>query len=261
MNRALRTIFFQSAVWLTPLVSRAADERVIMEAPVRVVASASPDVFPESWCKSPVLASGEELPEEEFERVRKILGRALAKYPPQILQADLKAVYVLAELRYSGVITSGTNSRTCVYLKIGDEKKGFTDTHIESVFHAEFSSILLRNHARHFDKEAWQAVNPPGFRYLGNGVDAVKQKKAGLKLSDALHEIGFLKEYSQSTLENDFNALANLLFSGDANLWEISARFPKIRRKVDLALAFYQKLDPAFTELYFRSFTKQNVAR
>ena len=254
MNPSPRISLLGIAVWLLPIVSAVADERVIVETPVRVVTSASLEVFPESWRKAPVLASGEELPEEHFERVRRILGRALAKYPPQVLRADLKAVYVLAELRYSGVITSGTNSRTCVYLKIGDVKRGFTDSHIESVFHAEFSSILLRNYARHFDKEAWQAVNPPGFRYLGNGVDAVKQKKAGLKLSDALHEVGFLKEHSQSTLENDLNALANLLFSGDANLWEISARFSKIRRKVDLALAFYQKIDPIFTEPYFRKF-------
>lgn len=241
---------------LLPFVSVAAEEYVILKTPVRVFTSTSPTIFPESWRKAPVLASGEALAEEQFDRVRRILGRALAKYPPHVLQEDLKAVYVLAELRYSGVITSGTNSRTSVYLKIGDVKKGFTEEHIEGVFHAEFSSVLLRKHARHFDEAAWQAVNPPGFAYLGNGVDAVKLKKAGLTLRDEMHRAGFLVEYAQSTMENDLNGIAKMLFNGEAALWEIAARFPKIRRKLDLALAFYQKIDPAFTEAFFRKLVR-----
>lgn len=95
-----------------------------------------------------------------------------------MLRAGLKAVYVLGGLRCCGVITSGTNSRTTVYLRIGSVKDGYTDAHIEGVFHAEFSSILLRNHAALLDKQAWQSLNPPCFKYLGNGVDAVKQGKA-----------------------------------------------------------------------------------
>jgi hypothetical protein len=248
MNRSLL-----AAACLLPLFPTAADERVILERPVRVVTSADAAIFPESWWNPPVLASGEVLPEDQIQRARMILERAVAKYPSQVLQADLKAVYVLSELRYSGVITSGTNSRTSVYLKIGDVKQGFTDAHIEGVFHAEFSSILLRNHTHDLDKDAWHAVNPPGFKYLGNGVDAVKQKVAATVLRDELHEKGFLVEYAQSTLENDLNGFAKMLFNGEAELWRVAEAFPKIRRKLDLALAFYQKIDPAFTEAFFRS--------
>ena len=237
---------------LSPCISRSG-ERVLEKTPVRIITSSDPAIFPESWREAPVLASGEVLPDDQIDRARTILERALKKYPPQVLQTDLKAVYVLAELRYSGVITSGTNSRTSVYLKIGDEKRGFTDAHIEGVFHAEFSSILLRNHAVLLDKDAWQAVNPSGFKYLGNGVDAVKQKKAATTLRDDLHGQGFLVEYAQSTLENDFNGFAKMLFNGERGLWEAAERFPKIRRKLDLTLAFYQKIDASFTEAFFRS--------
>lgn len=237
-----------------------AEEHIILEAPVSVITSSDPAIFPKSWRKTPVLASGEALPETQTARVREILGRALQKYPPPVLQANLKAVYALAELRYSGVATtSGTNSQTSVYLKFGDAKKGFTDAHIEGVFHAEFSSILLRNHANLFDKEAWEAANPPGFKYLGNGVDAVKQKKASTTLREELHEQGFLVEYAQSTMENDLNGFAKLLFNGDARLWRTAEAFPKIKRKLDLTLAFYQRLDPAFNETFFRSLVPGNA--
>lgn len=258
MNRAssclrlfLATLAAASGLTLSHI--SAAAERVIAETPVRIVTSPDAAIFPESWRGTPVAASGEALPEAEFERVRAILDRALKKYPPQILQTHLRAIYALAELRYSGVITAGTNSRSSVYLKFGDSGKGFTDTYVEGVFHAEFSSILLRNCADRFDRAAWQAANPPGFTYLGHGVEAVKQRKASLVRRDALHEQGFLVEYGQSTLENDLNGVAAALFNGDAALWEIAERFPRIKRKLELTLAFYQAIDPTFTDASFRS--------
>lgn len=229
-----------------------ATDRVIIAQPVPVKTSASEEIFPESWRKPPILASGGELPEEQFERVRKVLGPAIKKYPPQVLEKHLKGVYVLSELKYSGVVTSGTNSRTVVYEKIGDVKQGFTDAHVESVFHAEFSSILLRNRRRDFDEPAWNEINPPGFKYLGSGVDAVKQKKAGLTLDEELHKQGFLKQYSQSTLENDFNAFAATIFAGEGVIWRIAGKHPRIQQKLDLTLDFYKGLDPAFTPEYFR---------
>lgn len=231
-----------------------AGERLILESPARVVTSSDPAIFPPSWHKEPILASGEALPEEQIERAKALLSRALKKYPPNVLQKELRAVYALSELRYSGVsTTSGTNSQISVYLKFGEPKKGFTDSHIEGVFHAEFSSILWRNHQQQFDAEGWQAVNPLGFKYLGNGVDAVKQKKASTTLREDLNALGFLVEYAQSTMENDLNGFAKMLFNGDPELWRIAEKFPKIRRKLDLAIGFYQTLDASFTEDYFRS--------
>lgn len=75
MNRSLL------ATCLLPLFSTAADERVILEKPVRVVTSADSSIFPKSWRKEPVLASGEVLPESHAGRVRAVLSHALAKFP------------------------------------------------------------------------------------------------------------------------------------------------------------------------------------
>ena len=117
------------------------------------------------------------------------------------------------------------------------------------MFHAEFSSILLRNHAALFDKRAWQSLNPPGFEYLGNVVDAVKQGKAGLKLSAALHGQGFLTE-------NDFNGFAARLFGGVAHVWAIAGKHPKIRKKLELTIGFYRKLDGTMDEKLFKGLVK-----
>ena len=230
-----------------------ADTVVLEEKPVRVVTSSSPGIFPKSWHSPAVAAAGTALSPAEIERVRPILRRGLAKYPPAVLAANLAAVYPLASLRYRSVLTSGTNSRDSVYLRIGSVKAGFTDAHIEGTLHAEFSSILLRNHPALLDATAWNAANPPGFRYLGDGVDAVKQGKAGLQFRQDLLAKGFLTEYATSTLENDFNGISRRLFMGDAALWTLARQHAAIQAKLTLALAFYRRLDPAFTEAFFQA--------
>ncbi len=228
-----------------------ADEKSTLVADVPVATSSSPSIFPASWQKAPISASGGALAETQYERVLGVLKQAMAKYPENVLQQHLKQVFVLSELKYSGVTASGTNSLTTLYLKVGDVQRGFTNEWIERVFHAEFSSILLRN--RGLDTEAWHKLNPPNFQYLGNGVTAIKQGKHGLRLDETLHTKGFLKEYSQSTLENDFNAFAASLFVGDKRVWDLAEKHPKLKGKLELTIAFYHALDPTWTEAKFHS--------
>ncbi|MBB5039855.1 hypothetical protein [Prosthecobacter dejongeii] len=241
-----------------PSISLQAQEKIILEKPVPVLTASGSEVFPEAWRKEPVSAQGTALSDEKLGKAKAILEAALSKYPATVLKANLKAVYVLSELRYRGVVTSGTNSRTYVYLKMGDELAGYTPAHVEGTFHAEFSSILIRNHPQFLDKKAWQKANPADFQYLGDGVEAVKQGKAGLKSETTLLEKGFLSQYGCSTLENDFNGLTIRLFAGDASLWALAEQYPRIRAKLQLALSFYQRLDPSFTESFFKA---QGISR
>ena len=256
MKHLLKSVAVAALISLPPVAVAA--EQVIAEKPVRIVTSSDPSMFPERWQTKRVSASGTSVPGEEFERVRMVIGSAIRKYPSTVLRRDLEAVCVLSELKFFGVSAGGTNSSSdTVYLNFGNEQKRHSDAQNEALFHAEFSSILLRNHPAAFDAEAWQRINPPGFQYLGNGVDAVRQQKAGQEPSEELERQGFLVQYSQSSVENDFNDLAAPLLSGDAALWEQAERFPKLKEKLALTVAFYHKLNPTFTEAYFCSLVKR----
>lgn len=254
-QKFLPAVFITAACLSTGVVF-GAEEVTILEKPVPVLTSSSLEIFPEAWRKPSISPEGGALSNDQMKRAQSILSRSLAKYPSDLLEAELKAVFVLSELRYRGVVTSGTNSRTCVYLKMGPDTTRYSDDYIEGTFHAEFSSILIRNHADLLNKEAWSAANPPGFTYLGDGVEAVKQGKAGRKYDESLLEQGFLTEYGASTLENDFNGMAVRLFTGDAQVWMLADQYPGIKTKLDLALDFYRKLDSTFTEAFFRSQVK-----
>lgn len=242
---------FSFAFFLTVTLHAAETIQVLAEKPVKIVTGTGAEIFPESWRSGKVEASGEALPEERRMEAVGVMIAALGKYPVEVLQEHLRLLYLLSELRYRGVVTSGTNSRTAVYVKIGSQEKGFTAMHNEGVFHAEFSSILIRNRSQFLNQEAWKAANPPSFTYLGDGVDAVKQGKARTKLDDTLNASGFLSQYSQSTLENDFNGYAARLWTGDETLWQLAEQHPPIQRKLTLVLNFYQQLHPKLNAAFF----------
>ena len=222
----------------------------LTERPEIVVDRATSDIFPEKWRTPKVSAKAEPLAMEAQPRGRKIVEKALAKYPTAVLQKNLKKVYVVERLEYSGVTTGGSNSRCDVYV-VSNGKYSAKD--IEKNVHAEFSSILLRNFLSDFDEAAWLNINPPDFRYRGNGVLAIKNKQASLKSTDALHEEGFMNESAKASVEEDFNSYASRLFMGHAGLWRAIETFPKVKAKADLTIAFYGKLDASFTQEFFLS--------
>jgi hypothetical protein len=182
------------------------------------------------------------------ERSERLVARALAKYPTAVLRTHLQRVYVVGRLAYSGVPTGGTNSRNAVYLANSGKASGAA---LEGIFHAEFSSILLRNLPQHLNMKRWQEINPPDFHYLGSGVQAIKQQKASRQMDVNLQKEGFLHAYAQASLEEDFNSIAARLLMGDAALWHAVDQFPKIKEKTALVMAFYAKLDAQFSRAWF----------
>lgn len=221
-----------------------ARETVLQEGPIRIVTSSSPTIFPKEWLTAEIQAKAKSLPPGEFERTKRILNKALQKYPPALLKKHLKTIYAVSALRYRGIGASGTNCEHELYIANEGADEGYDDLFIEGTFHHEFSSILLWYHPRDLNTAAWNAINPRGFRYGEDGVAAVKAHQDDTAIDPQLCANGFLCEYSRASLEDDFNMLAEHLFTHGAALRAIAARFPKIRAKRDLVIAFYQKQDP-----------------
>lgn len=258
MRTAFCFILCLATPTLAPAQSASVAEPTIRKAivvtpqalPEIIVDDAGPDIFPAVWRAEPVNANARPLDVAEQPRSRDILEQALAKYPSIVVRRHLRKVYVVSRLEYFGIATGGTNSRTAVYVANNGK---YRSRSIEEVFHAEFSSILLRNRAKDFDEAAWRAINPPDFAYRGNGVQAIKKGEAGQRLDSELNKAGFVIEYAESSLENDFNAIAGRLFMGDDAFWRVAEQYPKVMAKVDLAIAFYAKLDASFTKEKFLS--------
>ncbi|MBA4293391.1 hypothetical protein C0431_10530 [bacterium] len=227
-------------------------EPVVLLAKPRLTVSfeATPEIFPESWRDQEIKATAESIDPEEQPTALKTVQSALTKYPQAVIESNLKTVHVTRSLSFYGLNYGGTNSSDAVYLTLMPGRRLTTFSHLflERTFHHEFSSILLRNYWNQFPEKDWNQALPAEFKYRGNGTQSVREGTASTRYSDQYNSLGFLAEYSTSSLEEDFNMLAEGLFSGDPRFWKIYDNYPLIAKKADLIITFYNRIDPTFTK-------------
>lgn len=209
-------------------------------------------MYPESWRGGSINGEATSLGENEYARSKNILTRALEKYPVEVLTKHIKKIYVLDDIRFYGVRYGGTNSLDAVYISNRGIDLGYSDRYVEQLFHAEFSSILLRNLSYYLNKTSWQACNDESFTYGGSGVDALKNKKASEDFDADYHQLGILNQYASSNFENDVNSFAKNIFIPKPGFWNIVDQYPRIRCKMDLIIFFYNQINRTFTEAYFK---------
>lgn len=214
------------------------------------------EAFPVEWQTAPTNATSVPLAKNEISRSNSVMIKALSKYPRGLLQLTLKAVYFFKDMSFFNVGFGGTNSNDAVYICNDGEGQGYTDAYLEQTFHHEFSSILFRDYPQFLDTNAWKKANIAGFDYNDPeaGVGAIRNNESSQSLDTVLCTKGFLTQYAYSSLENDINTIAQNLFSPEEDFWFYADKYPRIKQKVKLLIAFYSKLDKNFTESYFRKF-------
>lgn len=223
---------------------------------IRVVFRYSPGIFPLSWQRAPISARATAIDTREIPRSKAMLSKALDKYPAVLLAKELRAVYFIRNMKFYGIGYGGTNTTDALYICNNGLAAGYTDRYLEQSFHHEFSSILYRNYPAYLRKAEWEAACGPGFAYNDpeNGVGAIRNNESSQELDTALCAKGFLTQYSQSGLENDLNTVAQFLFAPSRRFWELAEKYPLVRSKVNLLIGFYNRLNPVFTESYFKKF-------
>jgi hypothetical protein len=210
-------------------------------------------IFPLEWQTETINPNFRPLSYLEYGRSRSSFLKAMGKYSPELLKDELKTVYFLEHLEFFGVEFGGTNSLNAIYLTNAGRYRGYTDEYLERIFHHEFSSILLRNYSYLMDSASWKALNT--LPYGNGGVEAIRQGNLDEKGDDYWNKMGFAYDYGQSSFENDFNTIAEVLFRPSADFWEMLEQedYEVLRKKVDKAIEFYQVLDSTYTVTYFQS--------
>lgn len=201
-------------------------------------------ILPASWLGKKTKAKVTAADTAKFHTDTVALNHAFDKYPSSVLQKDLGRIYIVGKLKFNGQFFTGTNSTEDVY--IGSEG----NNEIEKTFHHEFSSILLRNHAPYTLESDWKQLSP--FLRNGSSAASVKAGLSSTSFDSVLCEKGYLSLYSLSNWENDFNMYAENLFAGGADFWKVVDKYPAVKAKLNLVLAFYKKIWGGFSENYFR---------
>lgn len=214
----------------------------------------APSIFPPDWQKYPINAMGEPIAESEMKRSIRISMTALHKYPAEMLRLNIRSIYWLRKMEFYNVEYGGTNSNNAVYLTNDGENMGYSDNYLEQTFHHEFSSILLRNYPNLLDTVSWKAATDSSLDYNDpeDGVGAIRNNASSQDLDTLLCKKGMLTEYSRSSMENDVNTFAQNLFAPSDFFWKLVEQYTRIRQKTNLLISFYNKINPSFTEMYFR---------
>lgn len=263
MNRALLVVALFSLA-----INAGAQESVPIEFPE------NDEFLPKNWKLPPISASIEPLKPENRAFAKKVIEKALNKYPAALASENLRGVSLVSSLKFYSVSYGGTyfakGKRIVLVYRETFDPRGF-----EQRFHHEFSSILLDANEEGFEELRWRTANPPGYKYRAGGVIeeqsgdrseatkvlALEQEKTGgsgstlLRLNKGLMEKGFLTPYNQISVEQDVNETAAHLFT-NPEIWNLCVRFPRIDQKVDVLIDFYRGLNPVMDRIYFRNMTR-----
>ncbi len=228
----------------------------IQTAQPNIVADINDSFFPSYWKTPEIKPTAVKIDDKEKARSLAAINKALPKYPSDLLSRNLKNIYIAKSIAFYGLQYGGTNSHDSIYVTNSGVRNGYTDLYLEEVVHHEFSSILLRNYAKVFPSADWKAALPADFVYRGDGTQSLREGSASTAHDPGFHAKGFICQYSTSSQEEDFNMLAQALFTGDAIFWKAYESFPALAKKTDVVIAFYSKMNPIFTKEKFRSFAQ-----
>lgn len=199
--------------------------------------------------------------DNEFDSISGKLQNAFSKYPEDFLAEHIDYVVIYKRLFYLDYFEderselAGTIGKRTVFVTLRDGL-----WYVENVFHHEFNHLLAEEYYALFDKEKWKSFNPSDFDYQGRYASWAYVEMHGTSQpwfdTTCLHQ-GFLSEYSKTRLIEDLARYAEALFMSSREFWDAYDRFENVKGKAKLAIDFYNKLHPIFTEEYFRELTIQ----
>lgn len=241
-----------SMLLLSSCSSSQEQDKLSINANIPILTKTEPGMFPPDLQSSAMRPKATDLEAGEVARSLRVISGAMSKYPPALLKASLKRVYIVRDVQIYGVPTGGTWSWDSVYIANNGVRAGYSDEYLKGTFHHELSSVLMSKHWEQFPQSEWSDANPPGFQYRSSGAEAVRRGHSSQVLDVKLNQMGFLSQYSTADMQEDFNTIAQQLFMGKSSFWNAVDRNKRLKDKVDLAIRFYHTLNPMFTEDYFR---------
>lgn len=166
------------------------------------------------------------------------IEQSLRIYPPGFFARLCKAIFLCGSLTYEGVQAGGTYGKAWIILVANEEfgEDGIFQTARLGVHH-EFSSLLWKRMPTL--QISWATLLPSGWQPVQSAAHALWVPERGfVKFAD-----GFLSPYGTTSVENDFNVYAEILFTDPRRVIELAAEYDVIARKAALLMTAYAKLD------------------
>ncbi len=192
-------------------------------------------------------SEGERLVESDIEALKKmaaILVVAIRRYPVSFTQP--KEIGLLGALKVKGRLVGGTVSYKEMVLNV---RSAILNSSTEKTFHHEFFHYIemqRSNSLTAFDAE-WNALNPPGFKYVGSTDSFVDGWK------NLAPKPGFISDYAESLpAEDRAETYAHLMTPPYAQkLRERALTDSVLKKKADFIKQFIGTISPEMDGKFF----------
>ncbi|MGH1487758.1 MAG: hypothetical protein ACRBCI_16220, partial [Cellvibrionaceae bacterium] len=182
----------------------------------------------------------------------KSLSEATSKYPEKLINKNIDFIYLLKAIDYYGINVGGIYNYekksifiSTKYKKYNTNKSKHT---IASIFHHEFSSILIKKYE--LSENDW--INSSGKDFLYKSDEDpfyytiyIQGNSEKIKNKD-LYKRGLIKHYAETGVENDFNTYAEVIFTNPKKMKKLISQYPVIKRKYEVFKSFYMSIDEGF---------------
>jgi len=128
-----------------------------------------------------------------------------------------------------------------IYLSLRDIPQEACNIKYAKVLHHEFSSNIY-SQVSYIKKIIWKKL---GYAYqlsLSFVKKCLSDPEYGLRTTEELLKKGFLKNYSMTNDENDFNIYAETLFTKPQEIKELKNKYPNVKTKLEKLKEYYREL-------------------
>ena len=165
-----------------------------------------PDFFPQFWNNEPIAVKASEITESQVKRFPAILLKALSKYPDDLIQNNLKGIYLTKDLHLFKVRHGGFAFNNTIYIAAGGSESGVMDYEIILRVHHEITHLLMANYS--FPISEWFETSTGGMKYRypqEGGVKAIMEGNCSPEGTEDLYKNGFVNQYASSHYKEDFS--------------------------------------------------------
>ena len=192
--------------------------------------------------------------QNELARFVRLLQKELKKYPQGLIKHTIDAIYLLDSITIRGARLSSHYDVDKKSLYISNK---YTQTNtprsknfLKRNFHHEVSAILFKKY--HFDETIWHSAIGKKLQYKTDINLAHNDLNPFVEFIDkkGLLKQGFLKEYAETSVENDFNSYAEIIFTDPYKMKQLTQQYPIIQRKYQVFKRFYLSINSEFISVF-----------
>ena len=174
-----------------------------------------------------------------------LVGKAFAVYPTGFVPRMLKTIALASHIDVWRRDAGGLYRDQMIAVNFEGINDPSTRPFDIDTVHHELSSIVRRQVT--FNVTSWESANPAGFSYMSReGYKAVLSDAGAVEGTPALHRLGFISHYGQTSLDNDWNTYAERVFGHGTEFAQWLIAEPALRAKTRILIDVYQSLDPRF---------------